>query len=99
MHYSLAYDVLNDGFPWFGVWFASVPLLLAVVYFLEFFERMRGGRPSLKPNSGRMALAVTPAGVLVVSFVLLGCFGVFPARQNLRPSTKTLMMGLLLPIR
>jgi hypothetical protein len=83
MQYRLVYDVLKeDGFPWFGVGFATVPLLLALVCLLEIVERVRGRRPLPRPTPGCISLEATPLGGLIVSFVLLGGFGVFFASNT-----------------
>jgi hypothetical protein len=78
MQYRLAYDVLNDGPPWFGLAFASLLLLFAVAPLLEILERVCGRRHS--PTPGRPGdLAMVPFAVVIVLFLSIGCLGVFMA--------------------
>ena len=81
MHYLVVYDVLNDGFPWFGVFFAVVPLLLAVAFVLEFLERVRGKKVSASPAPA-CGLEVMPIPLLIVAILILTCAGCFVASKT-----------------
>ena len=84
MQYRLVYDVLNDRFPWFGVWFASVPLLCAIVCILEIVERLRGKPPEPMPVPrvfGRVPLRAAPLPFLLLFILLFGSASVFLASQ------------------
>jgi hypothetical protein len=77
MRYRLVYDVLNDGFPWLGVFFTSVPLLIAIGCLLELAERVRGKPPVPMPVPrvfGRIPLGAAPLPFLIL-FILLFGFG------------------------
>jgi hypothetical protein len=99
MQYRLVYDVLNDGFPWFGVAFTVVPLLLAIACGLEMLERIRGkARVPMPRVPGRINLKATPFSLVVVSFLVLASAVVFLAsrtyegymqRQRCREWTRT----------
>jgi hypothetical protein len=82
LQYRLVYDVLNDGPPWFGVVFALVPLLLAVVCFLEILRRVRGRQLSPMPSPGRVSLTATPSAIVIVLFLLMGGITVVLAWQT-----------------
>jgi hypothetical protein len=80
MHYRLVYDVMNVGFPWIGVFFASVPLLIAVACIVECVERLRGKPPVPMPAPrvfGRIPLAATPLPMLILFIALCGVGAVF----------------------
>jgi hypothetical protein len=80
MQYRLVYDVLNARFPWLGVFFACVPLLLALVVVVEIFERARGKPrvPMPVPRvCGRLPLEATPLPFLILFLLLSGFAGVF----------------------
>jgi hypothetical protein len=80
MSYHVVYDVMNDGFPWFGVALAIVPLLLALVCCLEIVERLRGRRylPAATRGPG---LETSPLSVLIISIIVLGFSGFFLASK------------------
>jgi hypothetical protein len=78
--YRLVYDVLDDGFPWFGAAFAAVPLLLAIVHVLEIRERVRGLPRGPAPRvRGTIPLEAVPLPLVIVSFLVLGSAGVLLA--------------------
>jgi hypothetical protein len=80
MKYRLVYDVMNDGFPWFGVMLTIVPLLLALAYCLEIGERLRDRRSS--PAAGRPgSIETLLLPMLIVSTAVLGLFGLFVAAK------------------
>ena len=78
MQYRVVYDVLNDSFPWFGVVFAFIPLLLATALFLEFLERVRGNKVSATPARA----SGLPIPLLIVSILILTCAGLFIAANT-----------------
>ena len=87
MQYRLVYDVLNDRFPWFGVWFATVPLLGAIACILEIVERLRGKPPEPMPVPrvhGRVPLRAAPLPFLLLFILLFGSASVFLASQLYR---------------
>jgi hypothetical protein len=58
------YDVLNEGgFPWFGVFFAIVPLLLATAYCFGTHRSRAGQAPTPPRVSG---LYIIPSSGLIV---------------------------------
>jgi hypothetical protein len=65
MQYRLVYDVLNDGPPWLGVFFAVLAFLFAAACFLEIRERLRGKRTATTPRQPR-SIEVLPASLVVV---------------------------------
>jgi hypothetical protein len=80
MNYRLVYDVLNDTtFPWFGVFFAIVPLLLVAASCLELVDRVRGGGPTSALPRG---LHTIPIAGLVVAILILSLFGFFSASKT-----------------
>jgi hypothetical protein len=76
MNYRLAYDVLNDGFPWIAVAFSLTPLLLAIACLLVILERA-GKAPVTTPRfPGRIPLEEMPVPLLVVCLLALSSIGV-----------------------
>jgi hypothetical protein len=72
MQYRLVYDVLNDGFPWFGVVFATVPLLLAVASFLEILKRVQRKQSPSAPGHRVSGLEAAPFVLVLVLFLFTG---------------------------
>ncbi len=75
MQYRLVYDVLNDGFPWFGVVFATVPLLLAVASLLEILQRVRRKQAISTPGHRASGFAAAPFVLVLVLFLFTGSVG------------------------
>jgi hypothetical protein len=80
MQYRLVYDVLNIGFPWLALFFASVPLLVAIVCIAGLIARVCGKprEPMLVPRAfGRFSLGAVPVPFLILFILLFGFAGVF----------------------
>ena len=71
MQYRLVYDVLNDGFPWWGLFWVTLLLLFAGAIFLEIVERVHGKSNSSMRVPGRGNVADLPLAVVAAVGLLI----------------------------
>ncbi len=82
MHYHLVYDVLNDGFPWFGIAFAVLLSLFTFACLIEIRERLRGNSEPRIRTPGRASMRDLPLAAVVGFTLLMLCFTTLLARDT-----------------